>query len=123
MVVDNEAGMEHISRGILPKIDTMLLVSDCSRRGIQAAGRVAELIRELNIDPSFMGLIVNRAPGGELNEGTAEEIKNQGLNLLGVIPQDETVYQHDCDGKPMTELPSDSPVRAALDKVMQQMNL
>ena len=123
VVVDNEAGMEHISRGILPKIDTMLLVSDCSRRGIQAAGRVAELTRELNIDPSFMGLIVNRAPGGELNEGTAEEIKNQGLNLLGVIPQDETVYQYDCDGKPMTELPSDSPVRAALGKIIGKMNL
>lgn len=45
MVVDNEAGMEHISRGILPKVDTIILVSDCSRRGVQAAGRIAELTR------------------------------------------------------------------------------
>ena len=46
MVVDNEAGMEHISRGILPSMQTCILVSDCSRRGVQAVGRIAELIRE-----------------------------------------------------------------------------
>ena len=123
IVVDNEAGMEHISRGILPKIDTMFLVSDCSRRGIQAAGRIAALVREQKIDPSFMGLIVNRAPGGRLNEGTEEEIKKQGLKLLGVIPQDEEVYRYDCDGRPTVELSSDSPVRQALDWIISQLEL
>lgn len=123
IVVDNEAGMEHISRGILPKIDTMLLVSDCSRRGIQAAGRIAELVREQKIDPSFMGLIVNRAPGGRLNEGTAEEIEKQGLKLLGVVPQDEGVYRCDCDGRPIVGLPGDSPVRQALDQIIDHIEL
>lgn len=123
IIVDNEAGMEHISRGILPKIDTMLLVSDCSRRGIQAAGRIAELVKEQNINPSFMGLIVNRAPGGTLNEGTAEEVRKQGLNLLGVIPHDEEVYQYDCEGRPTVELPADSPVRGALDQVIDLLAL
>lgn len=123
IVVDNEAGMEHISRGILPKIDTMFLVSDCSRRGIQAAGRIADLVKEQDIDPSFMGLIVNRAPDGKLNAGTAEEIEKQGLKLLGVIPQDEEVYQYDCDGRPTVELPEDSPVREALDAIIRQLEL
>jgi CO dehydrogenase maturation factor len=50
VVVDNEAGMEHISRGILPKVDTIFLVSDCSRRGIQAVGRIARLIADLKLD-------------------------------------------------------------------------
>ena len=49
VIMDNEAGLEHISRGTLPHVDTMLLVSDCSRRGIQAVGRIAEMIRELNL--------------------------------------------------------------------------
>ena len=49
MVVDNEAGMEHISRGILPKVDTIILVSDCSRRGVQAVGRIKELIKECDL--------------------------------------------------------------------------
>ncbi len=62
IVVDNEAGMEHISRGILPTMQTAILVSDCSRRGVQAAGRIARLVEELNFKPQKMGLIVNRAP-------------------------------------------------------------
>lgn len=89
VVVDNEAGMEHISRGILPKVDYIILVSDCSRRGVQAAGRIAELTRECGMKPKKMGLIINRAPGGELNEGTREEVEKQGLELLGVVPQNE----------------------------------
>ena len=48
IVVDNEAGMEHISRGILPMMEVAILVSDCSRRGVQAAGRIAKLMKELN---------------------------------------------------------------------------
>ncbi len=123
VIVDNEAGMEHISRGILPKVDTILLVSDCSRRGVQAAGRIAELIVECNLKPKAVGLIVNRAPGGELNEGTREEIEKQGLSLLGVIPQDEEVYDYDCDGKPTSDLPEDSPVRLALNKIMGKIDM
>ena len=64
IVMDNEAGLEHVARGTLPKVDLMLLVSDCSRRGIQAAARVAELVREMELQPTKMGLIVNRAPNG-----------------------------------------------------------
>lgn len=122
MVVDNEAGMEHISRGILPKVDTIILVSDCSRRGVQAVGRIKELIQECQLNPTSVGLIVNRAPGGQLNAGTMEEVEKQGLNLLGVIPQDETVYEYDCDGKPTTQLPKDSPVRKALYDILDAMN-
>lgn len=67
VVVDNEAGMEHISRGILPKVDIILLVSDCSRRGIQAVGRIAELVKEVQMDVKTVKLIVNRAPEEELD--------------------------------------------------------
>ncbi|MDD2957971.1 MAG: AAA family ATPase [Lachnospiraceae bacterium] len=123
VVVDNEAGMEHISRGILPKVDTIILVSDCSRRGVQAAGRIAELAKECSLNAGRMGLIVNRAPNGVLNEGTREEIQKQNLELLGVIPQDDTVYEYDCDGKPTAELPKDSPVRKALYQVMKKLGL
>lgn len=123
MLVDNEAGMEHISRGILPKVDTIILVSDCSRRGVQAAGRIAELTRECNLNPKTIGLIVNRAPEGKLNAGTMEEIEKQGLTLLGVVPHDEQVYEYDCDGKPTVSLPDDSPVRLALDEIIKKLSL
>lgn len=123
IVVDNEAGMEHISRGILPKMEIAILVSDCSRRGVQAAGRIAELMNELNLKPKKTGLIVNRAPNGTLDEGTLEEIRKQKLDLLGVVPQDETVYQFDCEGKPMIQLPKDSPVREALKNIIEKLEI
>lgn len=72
IVVDNEAGMEHISRGVLPSMQTAILVSDCSRRGVQAVGRIAELIKECDMHPDTVGLIINRAPKGELNKGIQE---------------------------------------------------
>ena len=123
IVVDNEAGMEHISRGLLPHIDTMILVSDCSRRGIQAAARIAELVEELEVNPERIGLVVNRAPNGVLNEGTKEEIATRKLDLLGVVPQDEVVYEYDCDGKAIVKLPEDSPVRAALKGIIEKLGI
>ncbi len=120
-VVDNEAGMEHISRGVLPYMQTAVLVSDCSRRGVQAAGRIARLITECGMHPERVELIVNRAPAGELSGGVREEIVLQDLKLLGVIPQDETVYEYDCDGKPTSLLPGDNPVKQAAYRIFDQL--
>ena len=123
IIVDNEAGMEHISRGVLPSMQTAILVSDCSRRGVQAVGRIAALIKECAMHPSQVGLIINRAPGGVLNEGTKEEIEKQGLHLLGVVPQDETVFEYDCDGTPTTQLPEDSPVKKAIREIVDKLDI
>ena len=75
VVMDNEAGLEHVARGTLPHVDTMLLISDCSRRGVQAVARIAEMIEEMNLNPGLMGLIINRAPGGGLDDGIKAEIE------------------------------------------------
>lgn len=123
IIVDNEAGMEHISRGVLPSMQTAILVSDCSRRGVQAVGRIAELIKECDMHPQKVGLIINRAPGGVLNQGTKEEIEKQGLHLLGVVPQDETVFEYDCEGRPTVQLPEDSPVKKAIREIVDNLGL
>ena len=123
VLVDNEAGMEHISRGILPKVDTIILVSDCSRRGVQAVGRIAQLIKECEMKPERVGLIINRAPKGELNAGIKEEIELQGLELLGVVPQDDAVYEYDCEGRPTASLPNDNPVKVALHAIVDKLGL
>ena len=120
MVVDNEAGMEHISRGILPQIDILFLVSDCSRRGIQAVGRIKDMVGDLELNPQTMKLIVNRAPGGVADSGVLEEIEKQGLDLLGVLPQDDAVYRYDCDGRPSASVPDDNPVKRALDPLFRE---
>ena len=123
IVMDNEAGLEHVARGTLPKVDTMLLISDCSRRGIQAVARIAEMVKEMELKPGRMGLIVNRAPGGQLDEGVKAEIEKHGLELLGVLPQDEGVYRCDCDGQPSAKLPSSNPVKLALKDIMKSIGL
>ena len=59
----------------------------------------------------------------ELNKGIQEEIANQGLTLLGVVPQDETVYEYDCEGRPTSTLPEDNPVKTALRAIVDNLKL
>ena len=123
VVMDNEAGLEHVARGTLPHVDTMLLISDCSRRGIQAVARLAQMIQEMNLNPGQMGLIVNRAPGGVLDDGIKAEIEKHGLTLFGVLPQDEAVYRCDCDGEPSARLPENDPMKVALQNILKSIGL
>ena len=123
IVVDNEAGLEHISRGTLPHIDILLLVSDSSRRGIQAVGRVAQMAKDLKLNPGQVKLIVNRAPGGVPDEGVLDEVAKHGLDLLGVLPQDENVYRYDCDGLPSSKVPEDSPIKIAITDIAKKLGM
>ncbi len=123
IVVDNEAGMEHISRGVLPNVDTIILVSDCSRRSIQAVGRIAKLVKDLDIKAKQVKLIVNRVPGGKLGDALIEEIERQELDLLGVLPQDEGVFEYDSEGKAICSLPGTSPIKTALHEIVDKLNL
>ena len=121
VVVDNEAGMEHISRGILPKVDTVLLVSDCSRRGVQAAARIFELAKSLDLGATEIKLLINRAPGGVASEGVLEEVRASGMELAAVLPQDDEIFECDGEGRPTAELPPDNPFKAALYKALDSM--
>ena len=123
VVMDNEAGLEHVARGTLPHVDTMLLISDCSRRGIQAVARVAQMVEEMGLNPGQMGLIVNRAPDGKLDDGIKAEIEKHGLKLFGVLPHSDAVYRCDCDGEPSAKLPDAEPVKVALKGIMQSIGL
>ncbi len=122
-VIDNEAGMEYLARGTMPHIDTLLLVSDCSRRGIQAVGRIAQMVQDLKLNPGRMKLIVNRAPGGMLNAGVREEIERFGLELAGVLPQDDAVFEADCDGRPSSQVSADAPFKRALSDILKSLNI
>ena len=123
IVMDNEAGLEHVARGTLPKVDTMLLISDCSRRGVQAVSRIAEMVEEMGLNPGQMGLIINRAPDGKLDDGIKAEIEKHGLKLFGVLPHSDAVYRCDCDGEPSAKLPDSEPVKIALKGIMQSIGL
>jgi CO dehydrogenase maturation factor len=112
ILMDNEAGMEHMSRLTTNKVDLLLLVSDPSWRGIQAARRLQDLAQSLKIVVGRPMLVVNRVANG-LSEKTASEIETLGLDLAGLIPEDPLVAQFDSQGRPTYDLPPDSPALQA----------
>jgi CO dehydrogenase maturation factor len=115
VVMDNEAGMEHISRLTTKNVDVLLIVSDTSRRGVQAALRIHQLSRELNIGVGKSWLVINQAKVPP-SETVLEMISGEDLELAGTIPEDPAVYDYDAEGRPTVEIPDDSPaVRAAFE--------
>jgi CO dehydrogenase maturation factor len=115
VVMDNEAGMEHISRLTTKNVDVLLIVADTSRRGLQAALRINELAKNLNIGVDKSYLIINQAKES-LSDRVREIIDSDGLELAGTIPDDESIYAFDLNGQPTIEMPEDNhAVRAAFD--------
>lgn len=113
IVMDNEAGMEHISRLTTKNVDILLIVSDTSRRGLTAAARINGLAKELNIGVGKSFLVINQAKGEDVSS-LMDFIKEDGLELLGTVPEDETVYEYDLHGRPTMTLPDENPaVKAA----------
>ena len=107
ILMDNEAGMEHMSRLTTNQVNLLVLVSDPSWRGIQAARRLQDLARSLKVVVGRSVLIVNRVASG-LSPKTAAEIETQGLELAGLIPEDPLVAEFDSQGRPTFTLPADS---------------
>ncbi len=107
VVMDNEAGMEHISRLTTHNVDILLIVSDPSRRGIQAALRIDDLARKLNIGVGKSYMVINQVkePPSEM---ALEMIRKGGLELAGTVPEDRTIYEFDFNGRPTIEMPEDS---------------
>ena len=122
MVMDNEAGMEHISRLTTNNVDVLLIVSDPSIRGIDAAGRINTLVDELKLRAVKRFLIVNQARDG-LAGSLQQAIVEQGLNLAGTMPKDDLLYEFDMNGNPIVTVPDDNPALCAafeiFDKVIE----
>ena len=115
VVMDNEAGMEHISRLTTKDVDILLIVTDTSRRGLQAAIRIDELARSLNIGVGKSYVVINQVKNA-LSDKALEMIKSAGLELAGTVPEDDTIYEYDFNGQPTIEMPEDSPsVQAAFE--------
>ena len=122
VVIDNEAGLEHLSRRTTRDVDILLIVSDPSLRGIVAAGRVAELLNELKTTVGTAVLIVNRVNGDELPAPLMDAIKEHNLELAGLIPADPAVNELDGLGEPIVKLPSDAASRRALEAILASVN-
>ncbi|MEW6088800.1 MAG: AAA family ATPase [bacterium] len=119
VIIDTEAGMEHFSRRTTQKVDLLLLVSDYNVRGIKAAGKIKQLVRELNLQIDRNYLVLNRSPE-KIDASIASEIEKNDLKLAGTIPEDENVRNFDIEGKPLIDLPRDSKSYEALKKILDK---
>lgn len=103
VVIDNEAGMEHLSRRTTHKVNLLIIVSDPSLRGIQTAKRIDMLVDELQLEIEKKVLIINRIAEGE--ELKIKQIaEDSGLILAGLIPQDSAIFNADINGRPVFDL-------------------
>jgi CO dehydrogenase maturation factor len=122
MVIDNEAGLEHLSRRLLPMLDLLLVTSDSSARGIRSAGRVKEIVDSVQIAVSKMGLVIGRSREGDSAQ-LSGEVEKTGLELFGEIPYDPQVAEYDLNAKALFELPKDSPSVQAAQKLFKSLGL
>jgi len=119
LVIDNEAGMEHISRLTTKEVDIFYVVSDASRRGLTAAHRIWNLMDELNMSVGVKYLVLNQVKG-ELSRELVAEIEKLGMNLAGIIPEDEEIYAWDQAGRPTAEIGPDNPAAAAVFAILDK---
>ncbi|MBE0634660.1 AAA family ATPase [Candidatus Bipolaricaulota bacterium] len=116
-VLDNEAGMEHLSRRVSNGVDLLLLVSDANPVAIRAAGRIASLADELELEVGNRYLILNRLQAG-ISERGAEEVERSGLEVIARIPHDEELVTLNLDGRPLNALRSDAASLAEINRML-----
>jgi CO dehydrogenase maturation factor len=119
IVIDGEAGVEQIHRQVMRRVDTLVIVSDATARGLQTASLVKRMVEdERVIQCGRLGLVLNRVQGNEAL--VAEAAEKVGVEVYGFVPQDEQIAYHDLIGKPLTELPPDSPAIAAVREIVDR---
>ena len=122
VVIDCEAGMEHISRQTTRDVDYLLIVSDPTMRGITAASRMKELIKEMRTGVGKVAMIVNRVKNG-LPDEINKVVSGFGMDLVSSIPEDPELADLEIKGKPIIELPADSPLRQGVEQILNKLGL
>lgn len=120
VVIDNEAGMEHIARRTTKDVDLLLVVTDPSLRGLRTAASIAEMARDIEVNVKKSMLIVNRVEG-ELTPAQQAGIEATHLELAALIPADARVNQLDALGQPLLHLDGDSPAGQAVDAMTSRL--
>ncbi len=127
IIVDNEAGMEHLSRMNLRSIDYLLVTSDPSARGILTAKRISDITEPLGLEVKKQYLLVNRAPQPvppALQEKIDEAVADSGMELGGIIPSSEALINQELNGESYLGLDDSADVvqtvNAMFDKIFAE---
>ncbi|MDI6771025.1 MAG: AAA family ATPase [bacterium] len=116
VVMDNEAGMEHLSRRTTRDVGLLLIVSDPSMAGIKAARRIQDLVRELGLSVREIALVVNRVSA--VPAAVERVFGEGGIRVAGVVPEDPLVAAYELEGRPLLDLPDDSPAACAVMEIL-----
>jgi len=119
-VIDNEAGMEHLSRRTTQKIDFLLIVSDPSARGVRTAGKISRLLSELDTRVGKKLLVLNRVKGS-IPDILDNIIEEQELELISSIPEDDTLFRMDQSGKPIWKIADASSAYKEVNRMMNEL--
>ncbi len=122
VIMDMEAGLEHLSRRTDKDVDVMLIVTDPSLMSLRTAERIKELAKEVHVRVGEIYLVGNKVPAGmeELLRSKAREI---GLELAGMVPDDPLVLEYSIRGTSLLKLPSDSPAARAAKEIALRIGL
>jgi CO dehydrogenase maturation factor len=117
VVMDNEAGMEHISRRTTRDVNHLILVTDLSQRGVIAVKRIIDMVPTLDVNVEKMYLVVNRLIGDKLPAPMAAAIQSLDVELVGTIANDAVMAEFEFTGRPLVELPDDARVVQAVYQI------
>jgi CO dehydrogenase maturation factor len=120
VIIDNEAGMEHLRRRTTRNVEHLLMVSDPTQRGIVATERIASMVPGLDIDVENVHLILNRVMG-DLPAPLMERVSALDANFLGTVPSNNDLMEFEFNGRPLVELGDESPVYQAVAKMMEEI--
>jgi len=120
VVIDTEAGLEHLSRRTTQRIDDLLIVSDPSPRGIRAAARISRLLKELDSRVEKKFLILNRVRG-PLPGSLGSLIRETGLDHVASIPEDEHLLKMDQEGNSIWDIPTDSAAYRTIHRLLKDL--
>jgi CO dehydrogenase maturation factor len=122
VIIDNEAGMEHLSRRTARSANTLVIISDYTVEGIRSAKKIFSLAKEMEIKFNQCGLIVNRASINETADSLLRrEISSSSFELFGWVPEDKDLSELSVEGKPITELSNNSPLIKAVDNISRKL--
>ena len=122
VVIDNEAGMEHISRQTTRDVNILLIISDSSMRGVITAIRTRDLIKELRTHVEKVALVLNRTTG-QLSSEVQQSIAESGLDLIATFPVDPMVTDLDGKGTALKELPENSVMKQGVETLARKLSL
>jgi CO dehydrogenase maturation factor len=120
MVMDNEAGMEHLSRRTTQNIDALLLVSDHSVKGVRTVARIKDLVAQLKLAVKKQLVIINFAPD-KLDPLVTDELSRLGIDSVSTISVDKELYKYDLRLKPLLDLPDTSKAVRAVNDLMAKV--